>query len=94
MAHIRQSSPYSGLVFQVKALETFKVVPYSLGSGRGQGVRGLSACCPPPRSTLKGLGLRVWGSAVIAHKRQSRPYSGLGFQVEVLKNSQAVPYSL
>ena len=33
MAHIRQSRPDSGFDFQVKFLETFKVVPFSLGSG-------------------------------------------------------------
>ena len=33
MEHIRQSRPNSGLGFQVKVLETFKVALYSLGSG-------------------------------------------------------------
>ena len=38
MAHVRQSRPDSGLGFQVKAIESFQVVPFSLGSE--QGVRG------------------------------------------------------
>jgi len=33
MAHIRQPRPDFGLGFQVKVLETFPVVPTSLGSG-------------------------------------------------------------
>jgi len=33
MAHIRQSRPDSGLGFHVKVVETFNVVPSSLGSG-------------------------------------------------------------
>jgi len=32
MAHVRQSRPYCGLGFQVKALDTLQVVPSSLGS--------------------------------------------------------------
>ena len=32
MAHIRQSTPESGLGFQVKVLDPFEVVPSSLGS--------------------------------------------------------------
>jgi len=34
MAHIRQSRPDSGLGVQVKAIETFQVVPSSFESGR------------------------------------------------------------
>ena len=33
MAHIRQSGPDSGVVFQVKVLEIFAIIPCSLGSG-------------------------------------------------------------
>jgi len=33
MAYIRQTRPVSGLVFQVQVLQTFQVVPSSLGSG-------------------------------------------------------------
>jgi len=33
MAHTRQSRPHSGLGFQGKVVETFQVVPSSLGSG-------------------------------------------------------------
>ena len=33
MAHIGQSGPDSGLDLQVKVLEAFQVVPFSLGSG-------------------------------------------------------------
>jgi len=33
-AHIRQSRPDPGLVFQVKVLETFQGVPSCLGSGK------------------------------------------------------------
>ena len=33
-AHIRQSGPDSGLGFQAKFIETFEVVPFSLGSGQ------------------------------------------------------------
>ena len=33
MAHTRQSGPDFGLGFQVKVLQKFEVVPFSLGSG-------------------------------------------------------------
>ena len=33
LVNIRQSTPESGLAFQVKVIETFEVVPFSLGSG-------------------------------------------------------------
>ena len=35
MALVRQSQPDSGLGFQVRALKTFCVVPWSLGGGGG-----------------------------------------------------------
>ena len=41
MAHIRQSRPDYGLCFQAKVLETFQVVPSSLGSGRTRGGQNL-----------------------------------------------------
>jgi len=39
MAHIRKSRPYSGLGFRAKVLNTFKVVPSSLGRGTGNSRR-------------------------------------------------------
>ena len=39
MAHIRQSRPDSGIVFEVKVLKTLQVVPSSLV--KSEGVRGL-----------------------------------------------------
>ena len=45
MAHRRQSRPDPGLGFQVQVLETFQVVPSSLGSGLCTAPRTLQ---PPP----------------------------------------------
>ena len=39
MAHVKQSRPDSGLGFQVNVIETFRVVPSSLGSGQGSGLK-------------------------------------------------------
>ena len=82
MAHIRQSRPDSGLGFQVKPIKTFQNVPSSLGRRRHRLPRTISPT--RARDTSKN----------VAHIRQSRPDSGLGFQAKVLKMFQVAPSSL
>ena len=95
--HTRQT----GLGVQVKVRETFQVVNSSLGGG---GLSGFSFTFRVSgfRSRISGFESRVSGaglvgstrrkfSAISAHIRQSRPDSGPGFQVKVLK---VVPSSL
>ena len=102
-AHIRQSRPDSGLDIQVKVLKTLQSVPSSLGNGMRSGPRA----APPvsrlvtsehPRITVQTR--QRWGendpgattvSIDMAHTRQSRPDSGLGFQGKSLKHSQVFP---
>ena len=55
MAHVRQSRPDYGLVFQVKVPTTFEVVPSSLGSCRQ--LRVLDAALRV-ESVVQGLGFR------------------------------------
>ena len=55
MAHVRQSCPDSGLGFQAKVLETFKVVPFSLDSGISSGMEDQKAH-PILTSKLSGAG--------------------------------------
>ena len=53
MAHIRQSSPDSGLGFQFKSLRTFQVVPSLLSSGRDNTPRSPNSSSLERLNTLK-----------------------------------------
>ena len=79
MAHARLSRPDSGLGFQVDALDTFQVVPSSLGSGENNNKEG--SCflvpgswfrVPGPGFRVSGFRFRVSGSGVLV--------SGFGFR--------------
>ena len=77
MAHIRQSKPGSGLVFQANSLAKFSHIP-----GFRVGVRG--------EVGVGGGQLRV-SQANMAHIRQSRPDSVLDIQAETLEMFKNVP---
>ena len=89
MAHPRQSRPDSGLGFQIKVLKTFKVVPYSLGSGtggetyRGRGGRASSrrtsrasrGCTPPPESLSHTVWLQKRNPEYYSDSQSRRPHT-------------------
>jgi hypothetical protein len=59
LAHIRQSRPDSGLGFQVKVLQTFQVVPSSLGRVHGYLADKKQ---PPPQDPTVGPFLGSYGN--------------------------------
>ena len=112
--------PDSGLGFQGKVMRTFRVVPFTLGSGVGLFLDSLGNLtsalwafhtASSPGHSLPYLFLD-WCTcsqlqfelalaihpprcrANMAHIRQPRPDSGIGFQVKVLKPFSVVPSSL
>ena len=104
MAHIRQSSPDSGPAFQDKVLETFQAVAVSLGSGPETPLPRVGDDGPASVQCkiLKRGEIRKPGGllgipnpnlcrANVARVRQSRPDSGLVFEVKVRKTFKVVP---
>ena len=106
MAHIRQAGPDSGLGAQVKVLKTSTALRFRQGpSGFGQGdaesqdrilVPIVLLCSKSLAGVLvqgpPGVGKATLVAANMAHVRQSRPCSGLGFQVKVQTTFQRVPF--
>ena len=78
MAHIRQSRPDSGIGFQVKVLEMIQCVPVWIGSGED---------FSPYLEFLKSPAV----DRILHTIGRSRPDSGLGFHVKVLKTILSVP---
>ena len=68
LAHIRQSRPVSGLVFQVKFLKTFLAVPSEVVGDRtapfGREVRRTKAPCVPSRAPYESLYNSIWHKLV------------------------------
>ena len=71
MAQLTQSKPDSDLGFQVKLRSTFPAVPSFLRGGQYLGSQKL------------GVGVSQHLEADLAHIRQSKPDSGIGFQVKL-----------
>jgi len=63
--------------------------PWRSGKGRQKALR-----CSIFAPLLRGANRRFRSRANVAHSRQSRPDSGLGFQAKVVKTFQGVPSSL
>ena len=60
MAHMRQSTPDAGRVFQVKVLKPLQVVVFSLGRGpRQQPRQPTTAPVQHPGFGVQGVGFRV-----------------------------------
>ena len=79
MAHTRQSTPYSGLGFQVTAFKTFQVVPSWLGDGCIPAERSLSA---PDDRLINGL--EIARSACLSVIRLERTWHIYDSQGQIL----------
>ena len=96
MAHVRQSRPDSGRGFQLKDLQIFSVVRYSLGRGPPHAETASPNRTVPMqnRQHTQPWGQPLRQSSNMAHGRQSRPDSGRGFQLKDLQIFSFVRYSL
>ena len=93
VAHTRESRPDSGFSFQVNVFETFQGVLSSLNWEEGHLVIGGVAVVRVSRGGHLCALLHA-AHLPMAHRRQSRPDSGHGFQVNVVRAFQVVFFSL